>query len=921
VTGPEGRGDPPLVQEIRRLATAEDWIALREYIKAPPPAHLAETRTWFAKGGRTLLTQDLDFRLHGVISLVDSRSRSIVREMVTVAVSAPADAARFLPWRAMAWNRNVHILMLLDVLVSKGDDWCRRFVAAAISRNARAGKESATTVIRYCLPLILHFGVATEKFEAYPRLWAFYYRELAAGRLHEVWSDEIAADFEYPGWSGLGFRIDPAGRAVVFPKMQKSLLELWDQDLTAANTLLRCFDLPDALGPLARVGTPKEWTVGAAIRGYLNRGTFLSEEVFGKLRTALARDDGLPTQRVLADVLKSCPPSPGEVAASIPLLLSTVATAPGFLSFPVLGLLVQSPMGGGDLCDLSVAVFGRPEKKAQELLVRHLKSLQASQPYDGDVLAACWEAAAGSADLLVRATAEEMAGGPLATDLEEPLDAASLWGTGVRQPPEIPRYVAQEVDSKNPLPRWTGPREHSVAEEQYIDRFLRTVYRRAPNVRDWYRQRFAAQTGYADGFERYRALAGAPTSWRRWPDPPTSWRRWASPGPEVALAMWASGEHDLTAHRDLTALVRASLSRPSGTDDPFGSASPLAAIHILRQSELMVQAGTVPYSLATPSYDNFRVELGRLVSLLQLFEREGWAYGEADLFQALLRLGPMDAGLAAEVPELPVLPFDGPDGQERHAGQILREWVGGGGFKPPPVEAPLALPVSLERFPSVPPELLSPEVWSGSGRGHLGTWLACEASAVVPFWPDLGAVWLGRRVVYGGLVALGEGGPAGATAGELGQLTHDWFIAMLASHRPYDRSSTLETVLEMAARRQLSAEYLALAARNRLEAGDHSLGRLVRAMALVAYEGHLDCVWPALTALVVASSKQPRLPAGTSELLATCMELWESIPANHRTTATTAAFTVAVRTLAGAKTATKTGLEAKRLASRMGLTS
>ena len=53
---------------------------------------------------------------------------------------------------------------------------------------------------------------------------------------------------------------------------------------------------------------------------------------------------------------------------------------------------------------------------------------------------------------------------------------------------------------------------------------------------------------------------------------------------------------------------------------------------------------------------------------------------------------------------------------------------------PPPVEAPLALPVSLERFPSVPPELLSPEVWSGSGRGHLGTWLACEASAVVPFW-------------------------------------------------------------------------------------------------------------------------------------------------------------------------------------------
>ncbi|WP_344363621.1 hypothetical protein [Arthrobacter humicola] len=142
---------------------------------------------------------------------------------------------------------------------------------------------------------------------------------------------------------------------------------------------------------------------------------------------------------------------------------------------------------------------------------------------------------------------------------------------------------------------------------------------------------------------------------------------------------------------------------------------------------------------------------------------------------------------------------------------------------------------------------------------------------------------------------------------------------MLTSSRPDDRSSTLETVLEMAARRQLSAEHLAMAARKRVEAGDQSLGRLSRAMALVAYEGHLDCVWPVLTALVVTSSKQQRLPAGTSELLATCTEFWESIPVDHRTTATAQDFAVAVQRLAGAKTATKTALEAKRLASQMDL--
>ena len=713
------------------------------------------------QGGRTLLTQDLDWRFHESISLVDAHSRSMVRQLVTVAVNAPADAAKFLPWREMAGNRNAQILMLLDVLVAKGDSWCRRFVAAAISRNARAGQPVATAVIRYCLPLILHFGVSSTDLEAYPRLWAFYYRELVAGRIHEVWNDEISAHFKYPGWSGVEFRIGPAGSAVVFPKMQKSLLELWDQDVTAAETLLRCFEVPDALGPLTKKLTQKEWTVGAAVGGYLERGTFSRDEVFGKVRTALARGDGLPTQRVLAEVLTSCPPSPEEVAASIPLLLSTVATAPGFLSFLAFGFLLRAPLDGDDLRDLCEAVFGRTDKKPQELLVRHLKSLQSSRSHDVDVLAACWEAAAGSSDLKIRATATEVAGERLAPVREKSLSATSLWGTGVREPPEIPRYVAEEVDPKKPLPPWIGPREHSIAEEQYVDRFLRTVYRRPQNVRDWYRRRFSGEAEYADGVEQYRAGRWPPTSWRSWPEPPTSWRRWADPGPGVASAMWASGEHNLASHRDLTGWVRASLGGPSGTDDPFGTLSPLAAVHVFRQSELMVQAGTVPYSLATPSYDNFRVELGRLVSLLRLFEREGWAYGEADLFQALLRLGPLDARLAAGIPELPVPPLDGPDGQERLAGRILRDWVGGGGFQPPPVDAPLTLPVPLERFPSVPRELFSSQLWNGSGRGHLGTWLGQKASAVVPFWPDLGAVWLGRGLVRGGLVALGQVAPQG----------------------------------------------------------------------------------------------------------------------------------------------------------------
>ncbi|WP_427004655.1 hypothetical protein [Pseudarthrobacter sp. H2] len=236
------------------------------------------------------------------------------------------------------------------------------------------------------------------------------------------------------------------------------------------------------------------------------------------------------------------------------------------------------------------------------------------------------------------------------------------------------------------------------------------------------------------------------------------------------------------------------------------------------------------------------------------------------------------------------------------------------------MDAPLTLPMPLERFPSIPRELLSSELWGGSGRRYLGDWLACTASAVVPFWPDLGALWSERGLLCGGLVvSMRAGGLAGATAGELGQRTHDWFISMLSSSRQEDRDRAVETVLELAARRQLSAEHLAMAARKHVEAGDQPLGRFVRTLALVAYEGHLDCVWPALTALVMVSAGQQKLPAGMPELLATCTELWDVIPGGQRTPESVPAeFTVAVAALAE-KSTTKTALEAKRLAARMGL--
>lgn len=893
MTAPEERSDPRMVREFRRLVTAGDRDALRDYAAAVAADELAEARTWFAKGGQSLLRGDADWRTHVHTDHVLLHFRATLRDLVTIAINPPSKAAGLLLWRGLASSRSVDVTMMVDFLVSKGEDWCRTFVAASINKNAKAGGETAAVLIRHCLPIILHFNLSTNDLSAYPRLWALYYRELMHGHVHDVWDDETAEKFPWPGWGGQQFRIGSSGRCEILPRTQKLLMGLLDLDGTAPEALMRCFGIPDALAPLKGAG------VGAAVDEFIQRGTVSRAYVLELAATALSRFDGSPNQRVLAEVLAALKLEPDEAGKIIPLLISIVAAAPGFLSFMALELLLAATLTVEDLQDVSVAVFGRSEKKPQNLLLRHLKSLRSGAGYDQGVFAACWEAAGESSDLGIRTLAQSMLGVSSNPVLAEQAAGVSLWGTGTRLP-EVPVYVALDVDTEKPLPPWSRNGAHTVAEEQYLDRFLRSVYHAPQIVRDWYARRHAVESQHLP-----RPL-------------PRVSDRWAYPDPETVLNTWAPGEHDLSGHRFLTARIQASRSGPFSWSDPFCRLNALSVIRVFRYSELTVQAGLVPYSLATPSRSDFRVELDRLVALLDLYAREDWNYGEADFFQALLRLGPLDKRRAHDVPELPVRPMDGSADPECLAGRILRDWVGGGGFAPSRENEALVLPISLERFPSIPRELITKDMWSDSRDWQWNHWP--EASTVVPFWPDLGATWSRQMSFYDDLVSRRHGHLTGATAGGIGLRTQEWLIGKLVANKPEHREDAVDTMLELCRRRLLDAENLRTAVERRLNAGGLELGRLTRALALVAYEGHLDSVWPALTTTVRVAANLQRLPAGTSELLATCTELWAAVPSEQRTTANMPEeFTGAVLRLAATKTATKTSLEAKRLATHMGL--
>lgn len=884
----EERADPTAVQVIRRLVTHDDRKAVPEYIRNLTSSDLKEATAWFAKSGRTLLRDDTDYRSVGNITMENLYANLSIRDVVTVMASSPRNAARLLPWRSLASSKSQAVLLLVDAMVAKGEAWCREFVAAAIVRNAKAERETAAAVIRHCLPLILHFNIPTMDLEAYPRLWAFYYGCLR--QVHEVWDEDAARTYEYPSWGGLQFRIGPAGCCEVLPRTQTQLMDLFDLDDTAPDALIRCFDTADALAPL------KDSGVGAALCGYVQRGTLTRADVLCRVETALSRCDGTPNQRLLAEVLNALKPTQEETGRIIPLLLSVVATAPGFMSFLALELLLGAPMSGSDLQELSSAVFARSEKKPQVFLVRHLKALQPAEGCDG-VLRMCWEAAAGSADLKIRSMAEKVLGVPAIVIREDPLSGQSLWAPDTVEQPFIPPYVAPEVNLEFPLPWWDRHSRHTVVEEQYLDRFLRSAFHAPREVREWYGRRHPTDPQF---------VGPAP----RLPD------QLAYPDPETVVKLWASNGWDVAAHHFLTAKVRSARSGPFDPFDWFSRLDALSAIRVFRHSELALQAGSVPYSLATPSYSDFRVDLGRLVSVLNLYAREGWQYGEADFFQALLRLGPTDGELASSLPDIPVGPLGGADNPERQAGRILRDWVAGGGFTPPAVNKALVLPVPLDRFRSLPQELLSPDLWGGGGKEWpRGSWL--EVATIVPFWPDLGAVWHRERAVHDGLVCRRNGELAGATAGGIGLWTHEWLITQLAASEPTD---AVGTALELAKRGLLLADQLAQAARNQLNVGGLAVGRLTRNLALVAYEGHLDRVWPALTALAEVAAARPRLPAGTDELLATCTELWAAIPRGQRTPANVPAeFVAAVLKVAGSKSGTKSALEAKRLAADMGI--
>jgi hypothetical protein len=392
-----------------------------------------------------------------------------------------------------------------------------------------------------------------------------------------------------------------------------------------------------------------------------------------------------------------------------------------------------------------------------------------------------------------------------------------------------------------------------------------------------------------------------------------TWKRHVWDQPEAArwAAEWAHGAvTEATFRTEVARVLRYHAGTPAAAAEPeawlHGSAPVTRELMLLHVHETFLAAGSVPCLLSTPSDARGLVAFDDLLARLRSYGEAGC--GELDLFQALLRLEPVDPSRATELDGLEVrirgrrrsglarfLP--GTRANSGDAVALVRQWVRGGGLPglvvhpteagprlqpgdlPLPPEAfptvppafrvePVALPVPLEAFPTVPGALFAghdPERDREFSEYAVGR---DSTVAVVPGWPDL--------VVAKAASAFDQSAKAPArwlawltTAGGRPGLPVHHAVATTLSHADERcRLLAVDAALTLMSQGRFDSALFEQACLRLLDRGELRLGRTAAAWEQLILGGGLRQLWPALVAVVDSACAQERKPAGLHELFA-----------------------------------------------------
>lgn len=898
--------------DLARAARRGDFAAFDAVLDRLDAAGLKDAKAWY-RSARSELAQRADAGWGRDES--ERRSLHACRQLAAVALApGPQRAAAWFGLRSFgAWGEAGRAVVVAR-MAAMGRDWCAAFLEAA-SRLRFTGESEAEAarLAIFGAPVLGHFALRLPQGPAYARGWAEQHRRLISSAWwdHELDRRRAAgADRRHPS---------PASTTLVWfdDTGQVQDRQVLLRDLTLADVLRLDPLLPEALsaatataGALgAFMGQAGEgWRLEGAVRDLLVEGRLDRSRVLEDALDALTRQDTPGTHKALAALLMAVGIEAEDVRSRVPLLQGLMATTHASVTPVLLPPLLDCVDDESEMAELALTVFARREKKVKAELLRALSAKDGVARFGRAAVVAGLAQAAELEDesLAVRARRTlEALGAPVPA--RPP--AAAVTGGGLWQSRPLPSTV-EPFQCVDPTPAALAAAVSAAAvtasvteTARFLDVLVRWAWKDVDGLREHLVTMVAPQTG----------------------------------GQPLVLAMardWATGA--LTASTHAREVAKAGFVH-SGEQPPWTSENSTyyslpatAAFERLLVAETLLGLGRVPRLLSTPRGEDAVVAFDDLVDAVA--SQRGSGCGELDLFQALLRLEPVEPARLERLAglELPVRPRRAPGplrsmlrlgGGGRGSRSVpdavglVRQWVSGGGLpglvldhRPDGVHvAPVVPPVPGSVFPSVPRGLVAGH--DPARKTDLYPWNVTPSNTVgvVPHWPDLVAAKVQQQFDQ-----VSRDPPRWlpwlvSTAGSAGVALHHAVAATLSHEDEAARLQAVDAALTLVAQGRFDPDVFRDVCLRLLDAGELRLARTANAWEQVVLGGGLAPLWPALAAVVDRSCTRERKPVGLADLLSSARRWAASVPAASEP----GALPGGVSALADARGSSKASLEAR----------
>lgn len=866
---------------VETLALEGSQADLSAWLLAADEDELAATRRWWRRTGRAAARRRMEGGWH-----LEPHAAGIPLALafaLAESVEEATKAARwFTSWRLLGERADVPVLA--QVLLARGPEFARAVIESASAGAPPRRSDPAVVAIASLGSAVLSaHGGPVPAGDGFVRAWA----ELVY--LHHLWWRP--PHFQGSTWAPAPLlRASDGERPRPADDAKQSLATAMTAIGLSTELLCRALSTPDALMRWSGMSKDPAWDLAATIEQLIASGDLEREPVLNAALTALARTDRPTHQRAVAAILTGCGLGVTDLTPRMPQVLSALPVVHGSLSSVLVTAATSGPLPQEDLSDLGMVVLARPEKAQRTRFLRHLANMEPSETRE-----MLLTMAAGDTDAALAGTARDL--------------------LGEHAPPTAPEHESAPAWQAAPQPHPVAPFTGYSPTRAGLDQARSdvTAWQSATDEAAW----LAMLTAWA-----HRDLSGLKAAllaerndeWfaRRAQSQAAQWAKSGQSRRDYATKMWS---HQRGPDGEVVITESTHVHLPDAH----------AAFTDGLVAETLERLGALEELLSTPTGSDGTLELGELVARLRRCRTAG--YGEYDLVQALLRVGPTDPAEVRllEGLHVPAAPRRGLARLKRGAGHdaadVVRGWVSAGGLprrtthlttdavRTDPVTLPL--PKHLRELDGLPALF---DAQPGSGRTPWGAANPVLWLAISPHEVDAFAVEALHRGHLESTAHTNSLPVVRHAPGPFSAPSARYLVTQLAHPRLDSRLAAADVIASLTRRDALSAEQLAHAATDLLAAGSLSLKRLAGGLDVLTTAAGAAATWPTWVVLLDLVAAPAGRPTGAADVLRLAKGSVVAAVAHEGPQALPAR----VRDLAAARGSSKTHLEARALVAAAG---